>query len=72
MSRAINLNLTRREVEAAVAKHGVVISAIEPLYPRGTRVVLTSGDHAAVIRRVCKQQIIEGPVLRTPLRTARN
>ena len=71
MSRAINLNLTRDEVKAAVLKHGAVISAIEPLFPRGTRVVLKNGDHAAAMRRTLKAQIIEGPVLRTPLRTMR-
>jgi len=69
MSRAINLNLTRSEVEAAVQKHGAVISAIEPLFPRGTRVVLKNGDHAATIRRLLKAQIIEGLVKRTPPRT---
>jgi hypothetical protein len=71
MSRAINLNLTRDEVKAAVLKQGAVISAIEPLFPRGTRVVMKNGDHAAVMRRTLKAQIIEGPVLRTPLRTMR-
>jgi hypothetical protein len=69
MTRAINLNLTRNEVEAAVLKHGAVISAIEPLFPRGTRVVLKNGDDAAAIRRSLKARIIEGPVARTPLRT---
>jgi hypothetical protein len=71
MSRAINLNLTRDEVKAAVLKQGAVISAIEPLFPRGTRVVLKNGDHAATMRRTLRAQIIEGPVLRTPLRTIR-
>jgi hypothetical protein len=33
--------------------------------------VLKNGDHAAVMRRTLKAQIIEGPVLRTPLRTMR-
>jgi hypothetical protein len=72
MSRAINLNLTHDEVQSAVAKHHAVISAIEPLFPRGTRVVLMNADQAATIRRACKAQVIEGPVTRTPLRTLRN
>jgi hypothetical protein len=68
MSRAINLNLTHDQVQAAVMKHGAVISAIERLFPRGTRVVLTNGDHAAATRRALKAQVIDGPVERTPLR----
>lgn len=52
-----------------MSKHGAVISAIEPLFPHGTRVVLKNGDHAATIRRSLKAQVIEGPVRRTPLRT---
>lgn len=71
MSRAINLDLTHEEVEAAVAKHGGLISAIELLHPRGTRVVLTTADHAAVLARALKSKIIEGVVVRTPLRPTR-
>ena len=69
MSRAINLNLTRSEVEAAVLKHEAVISSIEPLFPHGIRVVLKSGDHAAAMRRSLKAHVMEGSVKRTPLRT---
>jgi hypothetical protein len=69
MSRAINLDLTDDEVRAAVRKQGAVISAIEPLFPRGTRVVLKNADDAAAIRRAHKAQVIEGAVVRTPLRT---
>lgn len=69
MSRAINLNLTAGEVRAAVLKQGAAISAIEPLFPRGTRVVLTSADQAAGLRRTLKAQLIDGLVRRTPLRT---
>ena len=72
MSRAINLDLTHAEVIAGISKHGAVISAIEPLFPSGTRVVLTNADQAAVIRRAFKTKIIDGPVRRTPLRTLRN
>ncbi|GAO40975.1 hypothetical protein SCH01S_53_00470 [Sphingomonas changbaiensis NBRC 104936] len=69
MSRAINLDLTHDQVRAAVLKHGAVISAIEPLFPSGTRVVLTNADHAAAMRRTLNPQVIEGAVVRTPLRT---
>lgn len=70
MSRAINLDLTQDEVRAAVLKHGGAVSAIEPLHPRGTRVVLMRPEQAATIRRVLKLKIIDGPVVRTPLRPA--
>ena len=69
MSRAMNLNLTRAEVEAAVLKQGASISAIEPLLPSGTRVVLTNAEHAADLRRKLKALIIDGKVKRTPLRS---
>lgn len=69
MSRAINLDLSRDEVEAAALKRAAVISAIEPLFPRGTRVVLASSDAAALIRRALKEHVIDGRVQRTPLRT---
>jgi hypothetical protein len=65
----MNLKLTQVEVEAAVLKHGAVISAIEPLLPSGTRVVLTNAEQAASLRRKLKAQIIDGKVRRTPLRT---
>lgn len=71
MSRAINLNLTRDQVQKAVLEQGAVISAIEPLFPHGTRVILTSADQAATLRRTLKTQVIEGPVRRTPIRTIR-
>ena len=66
MSRAININLNRDQVIAAMAKHGAVISAIEPILPHGIRVVLTTADHAAIVRRALKAEVIEGPVRRTP------
>lgn len=71
MSRAINLKLTPEEVLSAVSKHGAIISAIEPLFPEGTRVVLTSSDRAAAIRRALKLAVISGPVERTPRRAVR-
>jgi hypothetical protein len=71
MSRALNLNLTYEQVQTAVTKHAAVISAIEPLYPRGTRVVLKNADQAATLGRALKASLIEGPVVRTPLRTQR-
>lgn len=72
MSRAINLNLTLDQVKAAVLKHDAVISSIEPLLPKGTRVVLTNADQAAALRRTLKTSLIEGAVRRVPLRTVRS
>lgn len=71
MSRAINLNLTEDQVRAAVRQHAAAITAIEPLFPLGTRVVLMSADDAAAMRRALKTHIIEGTVSRTPLRPAK-
>lgn len=68
MSRAINLDLTREQVVAAASKHGAAISSIIPLHPRGTRVVLLNSEEAAVLRRALTKVIIEGPIVRTPLR----
>lgn len=71
MSRALNLDLTHAEVESAVIKHAGVISAIEPLYPRGTRVVLKNAEQAATLALALKKKVLHGPVVRTPLRTRR-
>jgi predicted xylose isomerase-like sugar epimerase len=72
MSRALNLNVSQAEVEAAASRDGVRITSIEPLYPFGTRVVFATSDAAAQIARAFKTQILAGKVVRTPrrLRTA--
>lgn len=64
-SRAINVTTERAAVEALCAKHKVTISAIEAL-PRGagTRVVMTNGDDAAIMRRAFGKAVIEGKVER--------
>lgn len=72
MSRAINVNLTHDEVRAAASKQGASISSMEPLFPQGTRVVLKNADQAASLRRAFKPNVIEGPVVRTPLRAGRS
>jgi predicted xylose isomerase-like sugar epimerase len=69
MSRALNLAMNNDQVRAAATKQGASISSIEPLFPQGTRVVLKNADQAAVMRMACKRQLIDGPVVRTPLRT---
>ena len=68
MSRAINVNATKPEVEALCLKHKAPISAIETLASGGTRVVLTNSDAAATMVRVFGRKVLSGPVERTPLR----
>lgn len=63
-SRAINVSIDRPEVEALCEKHKTSISAIETLPKGGTRVVLTNGDDAAVMRRVFGNRILAGNVER--------
>jgi hypothetical protein len=70
MSRAINLDLDIDQVRAAVIASKGVVSAIEPLHPRGTRVVLMRIEQATALRKALKSKIIDGPVVRTPLRPA--
>lgn len=64
MSRAMNLKLAETEVVAHCAKAKVSISAIETLASGGTHLVTTTGDGAAVMRRVLAKHLIEGTVQR--------
>ena len=68
MSRAVNIDATVAQVIAKSAEHNAAISAIEPLVPRGTRVVFMNVDDAAMIARVYGSRVITGPVKRTPWR----
>ena len=68
MSRAINVNAAKPDVEALCRKHKVTISAIETLASGGTRVVLTNADGAATMNRVFGRKVLNGAVERTPLR----
>ena len=70
MSRAINVKATEAEVMTMCAKHGAVVTSIETLRSGGTRVVLTNGDSAAVMRRAYGSKVIEGAVHRQPTRVA--
>lgn len=70
MSRAINIDATQDDVTAVCAKHSARISAIETLPGGATRVVLCSGDDAAIIRRVYGKSVITTPLARTPLSIA--
>ena len=68
MSRAINVNATKSDVEALCLKHKAPISAIETLASGGTRVVFMNGDAAAATSRVFGKKVLSGNVERTPLR----
>lgn len=64
MSRAINIDAPMDEVIATSDKLKAVISAIEPLSPKGTRVVFANAEGAATIARAFGSQIITGRVER--------
>ncbi|TGX56169.1 hypothetical protein E5A73_03475 [Sphingomonas gei] len=68
MSRALNIDADTATVIAMAAKHAAAISAIEPLHPRGTRVVLMNIDGANVLAKAFGKRVLTGPVTRTRLR----
>ena len=68
MTRAVNIKAERTHVETMCAKHNAVITAIESLRSGGTRVVLSTGDSAAIIRRAYGTKVLDGPVQREPTR----
>lgn len=71
MSRAVNVNASVEDVIAMAAKHGAMISAIEPLLPEGTRVVFMNGDAAATVARAFGRRVLKGEVIRAPWRQQR-
>ena len=70
MSRALNIDATQDEVVAACAKNDAKISVIETLPGGCTRVVLRTGDGAAIIQRHFAKKILTKPMARTPLSIA--
>lgn len=68
MSRALNIDATVDQVIASSAKQQAAISAIEPLVPRGTRVVFVRGEDALAMERVFGDRVLRGPVTRRPIR----
>lgn len=71
VSRAVNIDATADQVMAMSAKHNAAISAIEPLLPQGTRVVLQNADDAAVVARAFGSRALTGTVTREPWRQRR-
>jgi cation transport ATPase len=68
MSRALNIDATIPQVVAMARKHDIAISAIEALDPDGTRVVMVTGDAAAVLARAFGRRVLTGSVTRAPWR----
>ncbi|WP_068072877.1 hypothetical protein [Novosphingobium lentum] len=66
LSRAINLDATEKGIRDACTKHGVKISTFESLPEGGTRVVLLTGEGAAVIRGLFANKILSDRVRRIP------
>jgi hypothetical protein len=65
MSRALNIDATVDHVRATSAKLKIVISAIEPLVTKGTRVVLMNADDTAAVARAYGSRVMTGPVTRS-------
>jgi len=70
MSRALNIDAPLQDVRSTCEKHSAGISSIETLPAGATRVVLLSGDSAAIIARAFGGKVIKTPQARTPLALA--
>lgn len=68
MSRAVNIDAKEADVIAMAAKHDAAISAIEPLLPRGTRVVFMNMVGAEAVSRAYGDRVLTGAVTRRPVR----
>jgi len=64
VSRVIHLNLDEGVVVIRCMSENVGISAIERLTSGGVRLVCTSSEGAAIIRRKLKSYLIKGDVTR--------
>ncbi|WP_254297122.1 hypothetical protein [Sphingomonas tagetis] len=61
----MNIDATVDHVIATSAKLKAVISAIEPLVPKGTRVVFVNADHTAAVARAYGKLVMTGTVTRS-------
>ncbi len=68
MSRALNINASQDDILAMCAKRNLLISAIEPIHPAGTRVVLRTSHDTAILAKAYAGKIITTDIVRTPLR----
>jgi hypothetical protein len=71
MSRAINVNASQDHVRATCAKRKLPISAIETLVSGGTRIVMNNMADTAAITKAYGSKVIDGAVVRTPMRLGR-
>jgi len=70
MTRVVNLSLDQGVVVIRCLSEKVEISAIETLPGGGVRLVCSSGEGAALIRRKLKRYVMEGDIKREPYRPA--
>ena len=70
MNRVVHLSLDEGMVVVRCLSENVGISAIEGLPAGGVRLVCTSADGAALIRRKLKRYLIDGEVRREGYRPA--
>ncbi|MDP3674901.1 MAG: hypothetical protein Q8R44_07375 [Novosphingobium sp.] len=68
-TRAVNVSVSRRDVEAMCARRAVAISAIEELPDGGTHVVLVTLADADTFRQAFKDKLLGQNVRRTPFRS---
>lgn len=71
MSRVLNIRATEEELTALCAKLEIGVSVLEPLLSGGTRIVLSSAEGVAILRRAAAKQIIDTPTKRSSLYLAR-
>lgn len=69
MSRVLLVNQSEEAVIRACARFEVGISVIEPLDSGGVRLVCTTVDGAATMRRKLRSKLIDGPVVRSRIFT---
>ena len=71
MSRALNINATDAEIQAACSSAGITISTIERLVSGGTRVVFNNAVDTASMAKTYKAKLMTGPVTRLQTRLNR-
>lgn len=71
MTRVVNIDESVAVITALCEKFGLSISTMEPLPSGGTRVVTTTADGAADLRKRMKGKLLDGAIVRSGLFTAR-
>lgn len=68
MSRAVNIQATPEHIERTCEKIGARATTIEALASGGSRVVLSTSAQSAAIARHYGSKVIQGNVVRQPIR----